>query len=55
MNFQLNEVDLARFENAGIAFDFDGQDSNTKNGLGYTQRNMSFMGAPNNQLGRDNQ
>jgi hypothetical protein len=55
VNFQLNEVDRARFEDAGVNFTFSNLDSATKNGIGYSQKDLQFLGGSNAELGRTNQ
>jgi len=54
-NFTMTPEDLARFEKSEIAFTFDGEDVNDKNGLGYTSRNLRFMGDSSNPRWRAGQ
>lgn len=54
-NFEMNEQDLARFDNSDIEFPFDWRDQNTKEGFAYNSIDNAHLGGPNSPRGRTGQ
>ena len=43
-NFELNPIDLARFDSSDISFSFDNDDKKTKEGPAYRTTDQGYLG-----------